>query len=69
VVESSSKNKNIRDIYRGINEFKKGYQRRTNWVSDETVNQLADPHKILNKWKNYFRQLLNVQGADGVRQI
>jgi hypothetical protein len=23
---SNSKNKNIRDLYRGINEFKKGYQ-------------------------------------------
>jgi hypothetical protein len=68
VVESSSKNKNIRDIYRGINEFKKGYQRGTTWVSDETGNLLADPHKIWNKWKNYFRQLLNVHGAGGVRQ-
>jgi hypothetical protein len=27
---SNSKNKNIRDLYRGINEFKKGYQPRTN---------------------------------------
>jgi hypothetical protein len=29
---SNSKNKNIRDRYRGINEFKKGYQPRTNLV-------------------------------------
>jgi hypothetical protein len=28
-LESNSKNKNIRDLYRGINEFKKGYQPRT----------------------------------------
>jgi hypothetical protein len=33
--ESNSKNKNIRDLYRGINEFKKGYQPRTNLVRDE----------------------------------
>jgi hypothetical protein len=33
--ESNSKNKNIRDLYRGINEFKKGYQPRTNFVKDE----------------------------------
>jgi hypothetical protein len=26
----NSKNKNIRDLYRGINEFKRGYQHRTN---------------------------------------
>jgi hypothetical protein len=44
--ESNSKNKNIRDLYRGINEFKKGYQPRTNLVKDERGNLLADPHKI-----------------------
>jgi hypothetical protein len=30
-LESNSENNNIRDLYRGINEFKKGYQPRTNW--------------------------------------
>jgi hypothetical protein len=29
---------------------------------------LVDPHKILNRWKNYFCQLLDVHGAGGVRQ-
>jgi hypothetical protein len=33
-LESNSKNKNITDLYRGINEFKKGYQPRTNLVKD-----------------------------------
>jgi hypothetical protein len=33
--ESNSKNKNVRDLYRGINEFKKGYQPRANLVKDE----------------------------------
>jgi hypothetical protein len=27
----NSKNKNIRDLYRGINEFKRGYQPRSNF--------------------------------------
>jgi hypothetical protein len=30
--ELNSKNKNIRDLYRGITEFKKGYQPQTNLV-------------------------------------
>jgi prefoldin subunit 5 len=30
-----SENKNIRDLYRGINELKKGYQPRTYLVKDE----------------------------------
>jgi hypothetical protein len=67
-LESNSKNKNIRNLCRGINEFKKGYQPRTNLVKDERGNLLADPHKILNRWKNYIRQLLKVHGAGGVRQ-
>jgi hypothetical protein len=55
-------------LYRGINEFKKGYQPRTNVVKDERGDLLANPHKSLNRWKNYFCDLLNVHGAGGVRQ-
>jgi hypothetical protein len=64
--KSNRKNKNIRDVYRGINEFKKGYQPRINFVKDKRGNLLADPHNILNRWKNYFCQLLNVYGASAV---
>jgi hypothetical protein len=66
---TSSKNKNIRDLYRGINEFKRGYQPRNNLVKDETGDLLADSHNILNMWKNYFSQLLNVHNVSDVRQI
>jgi hypothetical protein len=65
---SYSKNKDIRDQHRNIHEFKKGYQPRTNSVMDERGDLLADPHKILNRWKNYFCQLLNAHGVGGVRQ-
>jgi hypothetical protein len=37
-------------------------------VKDERGDLLADPHKILNRWRNYFCQVLNVHGAGGVRQ-
>jgi hypothetical protein len=65
---SNSKNKNIRDLYRRKNEFKKGYQPGTNLVKYENGDLLADPHKILNRWMNYFCQLLNVQWVGGIRQ-
>jgi hypothetical protein len=61
-------NKNFRYLYRGTNESKMGYHTRTNLVKDGRGNQLVDPHKILNRWKNYFWQLLNVHGAGHVRQ-
>jgi hypothetical protein len=51
--DKTSLNK-IRDLCRGINEFKKAYQPRTNLVKDVKGVLLADPHKRLNKWKNCF---------------
>jgi hypothetical protein len=67
-LETNSKNKNIRDLYRGINEFKKGYQPRTKMVKAENGDLLADSHSILNRWKNYFCQILNVRVVNDVRQ-
>jgi hypothetical protein len=46
--ELNSNNKNIRDLCRGITEFKKGYQPKTNLVKDERGDLLADPQKILS---------------------
>jgi hypothetical protein len=37
-------------------------------VKDERGYLLAEPQKILNRWKNYFCQLLNAHGAGSVRQ-
>jgi hypothetical protein len=65
---TNSKNKNIIDLYRGINEFKRGYQPRNNLMKDENGNLLADSHNILNGC-NYFPQLLNVHNVIAVRQI
>jgi hypothetical protein len=67
-IELNSKNKNIRHLYRGITEFKKGYQPKTNLVKDERGDLLADPQKMLTRWKNYFCQLLNVQGPGSIMQ-
>jgi hypothetical protein len=66
--ESKSMKNNIRDLYRGINEFKKGCQPSTNLVQDKRGDLVANTHKILNRWKNYFCQLLTVHEAGGVRQ-
>jgi hypothetical protein len=66
--ELETKNKNIRDLYRGINEFKKGYKPRSNLVKHENGDLLADSHNTLNRLKNYCCQLLNVHGVNYVRQ-
>jgi hypothetical protein len=61
-LESNSMNKSNRDLYRGTNEFKKGYEPRTNFVKDKKGDLLADPHKILNRWKNYLSAVEHSQG-------
>jgi len=67
-LESTSKIKNITDLYRGINDFQKGYQPRTNIVKDEKGDLVTDCHSILARWRNHFSQLLNVHGVNDVRQ-
>jgi hypothetical protein len=62
------KNKKTRHLYREVHEFK-GYQPRGNLVKDENGYLIAEFHKILKKWKNYFSQLLNVHMVSDVRQI
>jgi hypothetical protein len=50
-------------------DLRGGYQQRNNLVKDENVDLLADSHNILNRWKNYFSQLLKVHNISDVRQI
>jgi len=48
-LENNSQIKNIRDLYRGISDFNKGYQPRTNLVKDEKYDLVVDScsiHKI-----------------------
>ena len=67
-LETNSKVNNIRDLYRGINDTKKGYKLRTRIVKDEKGDLVADTHSIMARWRNYFSQILNVHGDSDVRQ-
>jgi len=67
-LEANSNIHNIRDLYRGINDFKKGYQPRCNIVKNEKGDLFADPHNIVVRWRNYFSQLFNVHGVKDVWQ-
>jgi hypothetical protein len=67
-LETNSKTKNIRDLYKGINKLKKSYQLRTNIVRDERGDLVTDSYSILARWRNHFSQLLIVHGVNDVRQ-
>jgi len=65
-LETDSKIKNIRDLSRGISDFKKGYQPRTNIIKDEKGDLVVDSHSIVARWRNHFSQLLNVHEVNEV---
>ena len=67
--EIETNSKNIRDLYKGIKEFKKGYQARVDVIKNENEELLTDSNSILNRWKDYFSQLLNVHKDNNVGEI
>jgi len=68
-LETNSTIKNIRDMYRSISYFKKGYQPTTNRARDEKGDLVTDSHSILVTWRSHFSQLFDVNGVKDVRQI
>jgi len=58
----------ISNFCRGISDFKKGYQPRTNVVKDEKCDVVTGSHSIFAKWRNHFSHILNVHGVDDVQQ-
>ena len=56
-------------MYRGISDFKKGYQPENKIVKDENHDLFADEsHRLLASWRNHFSQLLNVHEVNDVTQ-
>ena len=55
-------------MYRGISDFKNGYQPRTDIVHDDKVDVVADSCSIVARLWNHFSQLLNEHGINDVRR-
>lgn len=51
------------ETYRGLNEFKKGYEPRAKLMKDENFDLLLGYHNVSNRWKYYFSQVLGVHGV------
>ncbi|KAJ4435949.1 hypothetical protein ANN_18572 [Periplaneta americana] len=60
-IERNSRNKNIRDLHKGIKEFKNEYQARVNMIMDENGDLLADTK--LRKTNPRFARKLNEIGS------
>jgi len=46
-LETNSNSENIRDLYRGIKDLRRGYQPSTDTVKDEKGDLVTDSHSIL----------------------
>jgi hypothetical protein len=53
-LEENSKNKNITEMYKGINEFKKVYQPRAYVIKKHDGTIVADTTSILSRWEQFF---------------
>ena len=65
-LEMNAKNRNIRELYQGIRIERKGFQARTNIIRNGNGDMIADSRSILDRWKNYFDQLLNVHAEQDI---
>ena len=54
-------------MYRDINDYKMGYQTRTNIVKVKKGDLVAVFYTIVARWRNYFSQLLTVHGVNDVK--
>ena len=59
-LKENSKNKNIREMYKGINEFMKGYQPLAYIIKKHDGTIVADTTSILSRWEQFYSNLLNV---------
>jgi hypothetical protein len=48
-----------RKFYQGVRRFKEGYQPRTTVRRDKEGNMVSGEIKVMNKWPEYFRELMN----------
>ena len=48
-------------MYKGINEFKKGYQPRAYLIKIHDGTIVADTISILGRWEQLFNNLINVK--------
>lgn len=62
-MEQDFKRDNLREAYRAMNLFKKGYISRSTICRNKERAMVAGKKNVLNRWREYFDQLLNPNPA------
>ena len=58
-LEIDSRQHNSRNFFQRVKSWRKGFQPRTNIISDENGQLMADSVRVVARWGQYFRGLLN----------
>jgi len=58
-LQSVSTFKNSRHFFERLKKFRNGFRPSTGNIRSAAGDQLTDPHQILERWKEYFEDLLN----------
>ena len=59
-LEGSSKNKNIQEMFKDINDFKQGYHLHAYVIKKHASTVVTGIISILNRWERFHSKLLNV---------
>lgn len=57
--EEDFRKNNLREAYKGINFFKKGFQPKSNLCKAQNGELLTEKERIMERWKEYFQEHLN----------
>lgn len=58
-IEESYRNNEVRNLYQGTKNLKKGYKSKTICLKDKNGKMLMGDDEILDRWREYFSLLLN----------
>ena len=58
-IEEDYRNGEIRNLYRGVRKERRGYQAKSVLFKGKDGRLLAGENQILNRWQEYFSELLN----------
>ncbi|VEN37593.1 unnamed protein product [Callosobruchus maculatus] len=58
-IEENYKNREIRNLYRGIKAEKRGYQQKPLFYKDKEGHIISGEREIIARWQEYFEELLN----------
>lgn len=67
-IETFYKNRDVRSLYRKVNEFRKGFMPRTDSCRDRDGNLITEQRTVISRWREHFDELLNGTSANAIEQ-